>query len=92
MLSGTERAQYPFWSSDSRSIGFFADGKVKTIDANGGPVLDLADAPFGRGGAWSKSGEIIYSPSVLDPNFYAVQASGGTSHPITLKLLFGVVA
>ena len=83
MLSGTERAQYPFWSSDSRSIGFFADGKVKTIDANGGPVLDLADAPFGRGGAWSKSGEIIYAPSVLDPNFYAVQSSGGTSHPIT---------
>ena len=82
-LPGTENAQYPFWSPDSRSIGFFADGKLKTTEAAGGPVLTLAEAPFGRGGAWSKNGEIIFSPSVTDLNLIAVPASGGTTRPVT---------
>ena len=77
-LAGTERAQYPFWSPDNKSLGFFADGKVKTIDAQGGPILELADAPFGRGGTWNQNGEILYSPTVSDPNLYLVSASGGT--------------
>jgi eukaryotic-like serine/threonine-protein kinase len=83
LLTGTEDAQYPFWSPDSRSIGFFADGKLKTIDAAGGPVFTLADAPFGRGGAWSKNGEILYSPAVNDPDLYAVSSSGGTPRRVT---------
>jgi eukaryotic-like serine/threonine-protein kinase len=83
LLTGTEEAQYPFWSPDSRSIGFFADGKVKTIDAGGGPVFTLADAPFGRGGAWSKNGEILFSPSINDPDLYAVSSSGGAPRRIT---------
>ena len=83
MLSGTENAQYPFWSFDSRSIGFFADGKLKTIDEKGGPVMTLADAPFGRGAAWSSSGEIVYSPSVVALNLFAVSASGGPPREVT---------
>ena len=82
-LAGTEEAQYPFWSPDSRSIGFFANGKLKTIDAAGGPVFTLADAPFGRGGAWSKNGEILFSPAVNDPDLYAVSSSGGTPRRVT---------
>lgn len=76
-LAGTEDAQYPFWSYNSRSVGFFANGKVKTVDVKGGPVMVLADAPFGRGGTWSSSGEIVYSPSVTDVNLYAVPEEGG---------------
>jgi serine/threonine protein kinase len=83
MLAGTENAQYPFWSYDSRSIGFFADGKLKTIDEKGGPVMTLADAPFGRGAAWSSSGEIVYCPSVVAFNMLAVPASGGTPREVT---------
>ncbi len=83
MLPGTENAQYPFWSYDSRSIGFFADGKLKSIDEKGGPVMTLADAPFGRGAAWSSSGEIVYCPSVVAYNLVAVPASGGTPREVT---------
>jgi eukaryotic-like serine/threonine-protein kinase len=36
-LAGTEEATYPFWSPDSRTIGFFAAGKLKKIDGSGGP-------------------------------------------------------
>jgi hypothetical protein len=43
-LQGTEGASYPFWSRDSRFLGFFAGGKLKTIDASGGPVLTVCDA------------------------------------------------
>src|ERR1700686_1612527 len=43
-LAGTEGAQLPFWSADGRSIGFFADGKLKTVQATGGPVVTLCDA------------------------------------------------
>jgi serine/threonine protein kinase len=83
MLAGTENAQYPFWSHDSRSIGFFADGKLKTIDEKGGPVMTLADAPFGRGAAWSSSGEIVYCPSVVAFNVMAIPSSGGTPREVT---------
>ena len=49
-LAGTENAEYPFWSPDSRSIGFFAEGKLKRSDIVGGPSQVLADATGGRGG------------------------------------------
>src|SRR5579863_4515012 len=32
VLPDTNSAIWPFWSADSRSLGFFADGKMKTID------------------------------------------------------------
>jgi serine/threonine protein kinase len=35
-LAGTEGANYPFWSPDSRSIGFTATGKLQRIDIAGG--------------------------------------------------------
>ena len=52
MLPGTEGAIFPFWSPDSNALGFFADNKLKTIDLNNSSAQILADAPFGRGGAW----------------------------------------
>jgi eukaryotic-like serine/threonine-protein kinase len=62
-LPGTEGAYYPFWSPDSRFIGFFVLGKLKKIDINGGPPLDVCDATDGRGGTWNKDGTIIFAPA-----------------------------
>jgi serine/threonine protein kinase len=54
-LPGTENAQYPFWSPDSQSVGFFANGKLQRIDLLGSPPMTLAEAPNSRGAAWSRS-------------------------------------
>ena len=82
-LPGTEMAYLPFWSPDSRFIGFFADGKLKKIDANGGPPLTLCDARFAGGGTWNRAGIIIFRPD-LGP-LYQVSSAGGEAKPL-LKL------
>ncbi len=48
-LAGTDGAYYPFWSPDSKFIGFFAGGKLKKVEAAGGVVQILCDAAYGRG-------------------------------------------
>jgi serine/threonine protein kinase len=65
-LAGTEDASFPFWSPDNRSLGFFADGRLKTVDLDGS-VQNVAEAPFGRGGAWGSDGVILYSPGTQTP-------------------------
>ena len=83
VLPGTEGAAYPFWAPNGRSIGFFADGKLKTIDvASGRSAQVLADAPFGRGGAWSKDGVILFTVDAWN-GLYRVPASGGTPVQVT---------
>jgi serine/threonine protein kinase/Tol biopolymer transport system component len=76
-LPGTEGAIFPFWSPDGRTLGFFADGKLKTVDLNGGSPLVICDAPFGRGGAWGPGGVILFSPNTQTA-LMRVNASGGT--------------
>ena len=62
-IPGTEGGTFPFWSPDSRFIGFFADGKLKKILIAGGPPVILSDAPGGRGGSWSRDNVIVFAPS-----------------------------
>ncbi len=81
-LAGTEGATLPFWSPDNRFLGFFADGRLKKIDASGGPPQVLAPAPLPSGGAWNRDGVIVFTPNVYDP-LYRVSASGGTAVPVT---------
>src|SRR5262249_52891670 len=59
-LVGTDGADYPFWSPDSRSVGFFAAGKLYRIDTSGGAPQALANAPLGFGGSWNADGTIIF--------------------------------
>ena len=79
-LAGTDDASYPFWSPDSREIGFFAGGKLRKIDASGGPPQIICDATIGRGGAWSKSGVIVFAPGPSD-SLLQVSAEGGKPEP-----------
>jgi serine/threonine protein kinase len=84
-LPGTESADtlfaQPFWSPDSRFIGFFADGKVKKVDANGGPALVVCDAATGSGGTWNSEGTIVFGTE--NDGLFKVSAAGGTPVRLT---------
>lgn len=81
-LADTEGAQFPFWSPDSKSLGFLAAGKLKRIDVSGGPATSIADEPLFRGGTWNEEGTIILAPSNTT-GLQRVPASGGTPTPLT---------
>jgi Tol biopolymer transport system component len=81
-LEGTEGAWAPFWSPDGTRIGFFADGKLKTMSLAGGGATTVCDAPNSRGGSWGKNETIIFAPEFRGAIF-RVSASGGTPTAIT---------
>jgi len=76
-LPGTENAIRPFWSPDSRALGFVASGKLKKIAVSGGPAEIVCDAPTGSDGSWSKDGVILFDGNAdIDP-IRRVNAAGG---------------
>ena len=78
-LQGTEKATAPFWSPDSKSIGFFQDGKLKRSDVEGGAPLVLCDAPV-TGGTWNRDGTILFGS---DRGISRIPASGGVPQLVT---------
>ncbi len=82
-LAGTEGASSPFWSPDSRFIGFFAGGKLKKIEVSGGPPITLCDAPNNRGGTWGRDGVIVFNPANLVA-LQKVSESGGVPTAATV--------
>ena len=79
-LAGSDGASFPFWSPDSRSIGYFANGNLNRIDVDGGTQRMLATAPVGTGGTWGVDGTILFT-MVPDAPISRVSANGG---PATL--------
>lgn len=76
LLAGTEGAENPFWSPDSRWIGYFAQGKMKKIEAAGGPPQNLCDVGgYGSGGTWNADGVIVFSQT--RGGLWRVAAQGG---------------
>ena len=82
VLSGAEGAQYPFWSHDSRSLGFFTQGKLKTIDVAGGSPLVICNAAEGKGASWSRKGVILFASSPNGP-LWRVSDRGGEPVQVT---------
>jgi Tol biopolymer transport system component len=81
-LAGTDGATFPFWSTDSRSIGFFAGGTLKRLNLGGGAPQTLAPAANGGGGTWNADGVIVFAPSLSSP-LMRVSASGGATMAVT---------
>jgi Tol biopolymer transport system component len=86
-LTGTDHGSHPFWSPDSKSIGFFAAGKLKKMDISGGRATILADASSPRGGTWSQNGIVVFAPTAY--GFQEVSASGGAARPVTTAGVVG---
>jgi Tol biopolymer transport system component len=83
-LSGTENAQFPFWSPDGAALAFFADGALKRLDLASGTVRTLCsvDAGGARGGSWSSQGVIVFSPGITAA-LLRVPDTGGAPTPAT---------
>jgi hypothetical protein len=80
-LPGTEGGSSPFWSPDSRSIGFFSASFLKRIDLGSGAPLTLAPAG-GIGGSWSAQGVILFSQG-LGKALAHIPATGGAVTEVT---------
>ena len=75
-LPGTENALIPFWSPDSRWLGFFSDGRLKKVAIEGGAPVVICVAPDPRGATWGLGGDIVFAPTTAGP-LYRVSADGG---------------
>ncbi len=84
VMSGTDGAQFPFWSPDSQWIAFFTqqDGTLKKVDASGGPPITLCAAQNGKGGSWGSDGDIVFAPNA-GTSLHRVSSSGGESQEVT---------
>jgi serine/threonine protein kinase len=88
-LPGTERAYAPFWSPDGRFLAFFAEGKLKRVEASGGPPQILSNltgtlsaGTVGRGGTWNREGVILFAPNPGGP-LVRIADTGGAPAPVT---------
>jgi len=82
-LAGTEDGSNPFWSPDSRFIGFYAAGsKLKKVEFTGGPTQVLSDVQVGGGGTWNREGVIVFTKNSGD-GLYRMSASGGAPARVT---------
>ncbi|HEY7574875.1 MAG TPA: hypothetical protein VIB08_06895, partial [Thermoanaerobaculia bacterium] len=83
-IEGTQRAISPFWSPDSKFVGFFADAKLKKVPVEGGAVTTLCDAGPEGPGSWSARGTILFGQiQAVDPGIYAVSDTGGSPRLVT---------
>src|SRR5262249_47416212 len=81
-IAGTEGGGGIFWSPDGRTLGFFAQEKLKRVPAGGGPVQVLCDAPPASTGAWNQAGAILFSQGHTGA-LYQVPESGAAASQVT---------
>jgi Tol biopolymer transport system component len=83
-VAGTEGASTPFWSPDSRFLGYWAGSQLKRIDTGGGPAQLVCESSLANGGlgsAWTNDGFILFVRNL--GAIYRVSASGGEPEPLT---------
>ncbi len=81
-VDGGEYAFLPFWSPDSRRVGFFTPDKLKAVTLSTGRIDVIDDAPGGRGGTWNAGNEIVFAPGAGGP-LMRVSGNGGEAREAT---------
>jgi eukaryotic-like serine/threonine-protein kinase len=82
LLAGTDGATGPFFSPDGEWIGFYADGKLKKVSVDGGPAINLCEAPEGNGATWLPDNTIVFNADWRE-GLRRVSAAGGTPAALT---------
>ncbi|MFI5372080.1 MAG: protein kinase, partial [Candidatus Eisenbacteria bacterium] len=82
-LAGTDGGFMPFWSPDSRHIGFFTENQLKRVDAAGGEVDVLCDVKRARGGTWNRADQILFAPQ-SEGGVDLIPAGGGDPRHVTV--------
>ena len=80
-MAGTQGALAPFFSPDGQWVAFFASAKLKKVSIQGGPAIDLCDAPLPNGGSWGEDGNIIASIEIS--GLSRIPSGGGTAKQVT---------
>jgi Tol biopolymer transport system component len=83
-IAGTDGAKQPFWSPDSGTVAYFANGGLMRVAVDGGSPVRIGAAPDARGGAWGSKGVIVFQPTQIFSGLFQVSAAGGTPQPATL--------
>jgi serine/threonine protein kinase len=81
-LANTNGAAGLFWSPDSKLIGFFAEGKLKTAPAAGGPAQTICAQQGIPTATWGSSGVILFGGGLPGQPFLRVNSAGGPSVPL----------
>ncbi len=84
-LGGTDGAMAPFWSADSRTVGFFTstDNQLKRIDIDSGSLQALGTFPLGTGGTWNRDGTILFSTLSGPGPILRISSTGGEASAVT---------
>ena len=80
-LPATDGAVAPFWSADGTRVGFFANGRIRTIELASGSIADLVDAPNGRGATMNAAGDLVFAPNA--DGVLSIRAASGAVRPLT---------
>jgi eukaryotic-like serine/threonine-protein kinase len=83
-LAGTDGAVSPFWSPDSRSIGFFspADAELRKVSISGGPAMTICKAEIDGAPTWGLDGSILFT-EFPGKGILRVSGDGGTPQAVT---------
>ncbi len=80
-IVGSEGAAMPFWSADSKQVGFHASGVLKRVATDGGPVTTLCPVGQYGGAAWNRDGVIVFSQVT---SLWTIAADGGTPQRLSI--------
>ena len=81
LIPGTEGAITPFFSPDGEWVGFWADGSLRKVPADGGPVVTIAESGPVTTASWGSDDRIVFAEALT--GLRHVSASGGTAETLT---------
>ena len=84
LLSSVSGGRTPFFSPDSRWIGFFEGGDLRKVAVTGEPVITLSrELGQPQGGTWGDDGTIVVSSDDGNVGLRRVSADGGEATVLT---------